>query len=135
MYLIDTNVISENRKGRRSNAGVRRFFKTLDEPVYLSSITIGELQRGVTLCRYRGDLTQADMLTTWLTALVSDFSDHILPFCHNCAQVWGHLCAPDNTNVIDKQLAATALVYDLTLATRNVRHVADTGVRVFNPFE
>ena len=43
--------------------------------------------------------------------------------------------SPDNTNVIDKQLAATALVYDLTLATRNVRHVADTGVRVFNPFE
>lgn len=134
MYLIDTNVISEHRKGARANAGVRRFFNTLDAPIYLSSITIGELQRGVTICRYRGDIAQADALHTWLTTLISDFSDHILPFCRHSAQVWGHLCVPNNANVIDKQLAATALTYNLTLVTRNQRHVADTGVQVLNPF-
>ena len=67
---------------------------------------------------------------SWLTSITTDFADSILPFCSNSARIWGHLCAPDNTNVVDKQIAATALAYDLTLVTRNVRHVAGTGVRV-----
>lgn len=137
MYLIDTNIISELRKQARANAGVRRFFRELHvagSACYLSSITVGELARGVAMCRHRGDDTQAQVLESWLAGIIADFVDSILPFCSNSARVWGHLCAPDNTNAVDKQIAATALTYDLTLVTRNVRHVAGTGVRVVDPF-
>lgn len=138
MYLIDTNIISEIRKRDHAHPGVTRLFndfQNMGSTVYLSSITIGELQRGISLCRQRGDTQQAKLLEQWLDSVVSGFDGHILSFCTNCARVWGHLCAPDNTNVLDKQLAATALVYDLTLVTRNVRHVANTGVKFLNPFD
>jgi toxin FitB len=137
MYLIDTNIISEFRKKARAHPGVISLFRDIQETgqnVYLSSITIGELQRGIALCRDRADIQQAQLLEQWLDSVVSNFDGNILSFCTDCARVWGHLCDPDNTNVLDKQLAATALVYDLTLVTRNVRHVESTGVKVLNPF-
>ena len=126
MYLIDTNVISEARKKERANNGVRSLldnFQRTGQTVYLSSITIGELQRGISLCQHRGDKHQATLLKQWLDTVVSNYGENILPFCSNCARVWGHLCVPDNTNAIDKQLAATALVYDLTLVM-----VGDGGI-------
>jgi len=138
MYLIDTNIICEHRKKQQSHPGVIIFFKNLHTsktPCYLSSITLGELERGIAMCRYRNDMTQANALQNWLNALMTDFVGSILPFNTDCARVWGHICTPDNTNIIDKQIAATALLYDLTLVTRNVRHVEGTGVRVLNPFE
>ncbi|ALO46426.1 type II toxin-antitoxin system VapC family toxin [Pseudohongiella spirulinae] len=137
MYLIDTNVISEARKGDRSNAGVRQFFREAVEsgaPCFVSSITIGEIQRGISLCNHRGDQKQGLILQAWLDSVLENYASNILPFCKDCAQLWGHLCSPDTTNIIDKQLAATALCYDLTVVTRNVRHVAGTGVRVLDPF-
>lgn len=137
MYLIDTNVISEVRKKERAHPGVVKLFDNFQrtgEAVYLSCITIGEIQRGISLCQHRGDRSQALILDTWLEAVTSGFAGNILPFCTECARLWGHLCVPDNTSVLDKQLAATALVYDLTLVTRNVRHVSSTGVRLLNPF-
>ena len=138
MYLIDTNIISEIRKQERAHPGVIGMFsdfQSMGRVIYLSSITIGELQRGIALCKHRGDTQKAILLELWLDSVVSGFDGHILSFCTDCARVWGHLCAPDNTNVVDKQLAATALVYDLTLVTRNVRHVASTGARLLNPFD
>lgn len=137
MYLIDTNVISEARKQTRANSGVLAFFDevaTADHAIYLSTITIGELRRGVELIRNRGDLDQAVMLENWLIEILTLFSQRILAFDTEAAQVWGRLRVPDLAHALDKQIAAIALVNDLIVVTRNVADFAGTGVRVENPF-
>ena len=137
MYLIDTDVISEFRKTEKANAGVRAFFAKAardEAAVYLSVITIGELRKGVDVIRHRGDEPQAARLEKWFKGVTSDFTDSTLSFDEDAAQVWGRLCAPNPENPIDKQIAATALIYDLTVVTRNSAHYAPTGVRLLNPF-
>ncbi len=135
MYLVDTNVISEGRKQTKAHPGVVAFFaQVVHEPLYLSSVTIGELRRGVALIRHRGDLEQAGRLEGWLTMVLAEFGDRILPFDTDAAQVWGRLRVPDPAHELDKQIAAIALVNDLTVVTRNTADFAGTGVRLFNPF-
>jgi predicted nucleic acid-binding protein len=137
MYLIDTNVISEARKGQCSNPGVRRFFQVVmadDVPLFLSVISLGELRRGIDLIRHRGDLSQAQQLEDWFSLLLSDYGDRVLPFDSDAAQIWGRLRVPHPENAIDKQIAAIALLHDLTLVTRNTADVSATGVRMLNPF-
>ena len=137
MYLIDTDVISEARKGEKANAGVREFFRNAlrdDVALYLSVVTIGELRHGVEAIRHRGDTTQATRLERWLNHVSSDFGDAVLSFDQEAAHVWGHLRAPNAENPLDTQIAATALIYDLTVVTRNVEHYQSTGVRLLNPF-
>jgi predicted nucleic acid-binding protein len=137
MYLIDTNVISEARKGQCSNPGVRRFFQVVmadDVPLFLSVISLGELRRGIDLIRHRGDLSQAQQLEDWFSLLLSDYGDRVLPFESDAAQIWGRLRVPHPENAIDKQIAAIALLHDLTLVTRNTADVSATGVRMLNPF-
>lgn len=138
MYLLDTNVISELRKQGQANSGVQQFFQNAVEQnahLYISVITLGELRRGVELIRYRGDQRQADLLETWLQTILDDYAESILDFTATEAQVWGRLRVPHPQNAIDKQLAATALVCGLTLATRNVSDFIGTGVPLINPFE
>lgn len=137
MYLIDTNVVSEVRKGRSANPGVRTFFRRCTREgasLWLSVVTIGELRRGVDLIRHRGDDKQADRLEAWLGALVEEYRDSILPFDLDAAQVWGRLRVPHPENSLDKQIAATALLHDLTVVTLNVDDFAGTGVHLLNPF-
>jgi len=137
MYLVDTNVISEIRKKLKANQGIRAFFKKAieeDTPLFVSVVTIGELRRGVELVRYRGDVRQADRLEEWLDALLREYQDNVLDINHDIAQLWGKLRVPHPENAIDKQIAATALIYDLTVVTRNHRDFVKTGVRVLNPF-
>jgi predicted nucleic acid-binding protein len=138
VYLIDTNVVSELRKKDRAHPGVRKFFRSIapgDPPAYLSAITVGELQRGVALIRHRGDVAQAELLRKWLAALLRDHESRILAFDAESALVWGVLRVPNAHNELDKQIAAIALVHDLTVVTRNVEHFAATGVRLLDPFE
>lgn len=137
MYLIDTDVISEARKGDRANAGVRSFFAraaTDEVPLYLAAVTIGELRQGVESIRHRGDLAQARQLERWLTRVTQDYADAILMFDDETAQVWGRLRVPRPENPLDKQIAATALINQLTVVTRNTAHFRPTGVPLLDPF-
>ena len=135
MYLIDTNVISEARKGAKANPGVRRFFQTADPAgLYVAVQTVGEIRRGLENIRHRGDLAQARKLEKWLGALVSDYADRILSFDADSAQVWCRLMSPHHAHPVDKQIAAIALIHDLAVVTRNVDDFRGTGVRLQNPF-
>ena len=137
MYLIDTNVISELRKNTRSDSGVIEFFSDANanaSAIYLSAITIGELRRGVEMIRHRRDWLQAAQLETWLNDVCHEFRNAILALDEEVAQVWGKLQVPNRENAIDKQIAATALLHDLTVVTRNIKHFQATGVRCINPF-
>ncbi len=137
MYLVDTDVISEARKGAKANAGVHAFFERGAREaasVYLSVITVGELRQGAEKIRHRGDEIQARRLEQWLSRLTEEYADQILSLDEETAQVWGRLRVAHAENPLDKQIAATALIHDLTVVTRNVDHFQPTGVRVLNPF-
>lgn len=135
MYLVDTNVISEMRKGRKANAGVLNFFRMRqDTELYVCVQTIGEIRRGVENIRQRGDVAQAARLEDWLDLVTHEYADRILSFDADCAQIWGRLMSPHATHVIDKQIAAIALIYGLDVVTRNVDDFAVTGVNLLNPF-
>jgi len=135
VYLVDTNVISEARRGKKANPGVQKFFqKTEAEDLYLSLQTIGEIRRGLENIKHRGDLPQVNKLEKWLELVVSDYDDRILSFDEECAQVWGRLMSPYHEHPIDKQIAAIALIHDLTVVTRNADDFRGTGTRINNPF-
>jgi len=136
--LIDTNVISESRKRSKADSGVQAFFKQVaeeDARVFISVVTVGELRRGVELIRHRGDRRQAAQLEKWLDQLLGDYEDRVLDITADIAQLWGRLRVPHPENALDKQIAATALIYDLTVVTRNHKDFSKTGVRLLNPFE
>ncbi|MBI3898137.1 MAG: type II toxin-antitoxin system VapC family toxin [Gammaproteobacteria bacterium] len=137
MYLVDTNVISEVRKGTRANAGVRDFFKRTaadQSPVFLSVVTVGELRRGVELIRHRGDVPQANRLEKWLQQILLNYEDYILDIDSDVAQLWGRLRVPNYENALDKLIAASALIHNLTVVTRNSDDFSKTGVRTLDPF-
>lgn len=137
MYLVDTDVISNARRRTRGNPGVRQFFQDAAAqrtPLFLSAVTIGELRQGVEAVRHRGDVAAANRLARWLRTVTTEFADAILAFDEEIAQVWGRLRVPHAEHPLDKQIAATALIYGLTVVTRNVPHYEPTGVPVLNPF-
>lgn len=137
MYLIDTDVISESRKGAAANPGVAQFFGSAHAertPLFLSVITVGEIRHGVERIRHRGDAVQAQRLERWLDALLESFADQVLPFDADCAQLWGRLRVPDASNPVDKQIGATALIHGLTVVTGNILHFRRCGVPAMSPF-
>ena len=137
MYLIDTNIVSEARKGARANGGVISFFhRTIEarQPLYLSVVTLGELRRGIELIRHRGDYLQVERLERWFEEVLQQYGPNMLVLDADAAQIWGRLRVPNDQHQLDKQIAAIALVNDLTVVTRNVADFAGTGVRLMNPF-
>ena len=134
-YLIDTNVISEVRKGARCTPSVAAWWSKVNEDdLWLSALVIGEIRRGIELARKR-DPQKATALETWLQDVVTGFSDRILTVDTRVAEEWGRLNALRPLPVVDALLAATARAKGLTLVTRNGKDLTGVGVSIFNPFE
>lgn len=134
-YLLDTNVISELRKGKRAKPSVSSWFDGLaDHEIHLSVLTIGEIRRGVESVRRR-DPDSASALDSWLSRLAEAHRDRILQVDRAIAEEWGRMDVPDPLPVVDGLLAATARIVGLTLVTRNVADVESTGVELLNPFD
>lgn len=132
-YLLDTNVVSEIRK-KKPHPSVSRWFSSVPESeLFLSVLVIGEIRQGVDRLARR-DAAQAEAFESWLAQLVAVYEDRIVPITTDVAETWGRLNVPDPVPVVDGLLAATALVRDWTLVTRNTADVVSTGVRLFNPF-
>jgi toxin FitB len=133
-YLIDTNVLSEVRKGQRCDRNVAAWYRSVaHSDLYLSVIVTGELRRGVELLRHR-DPVQAGNLQNWLQTVDTQFGDRILPVDRVVADEWGRLAAIRTIPVADGLLAATARVHGMIFATRNQRDVAGLGVQLLDPF-
>lgn len=132
--LVDTNVLSELRKGPRADRGVQQWFEaTADVDLFTSVLVFGEIRRGVELVRRR-DPSGAAALEQWLLRMSETFGDRVLPIDAQVADRWGALNVPDPVPTVDGLLAATALVHGLTVVTRNVKDIARTGAQVWNPF-
>jgi predicted nucleic acid-binding protein len=133
-YLLDTNILSETRR-TRAEPRVLSFLSQADQArLFISVLTLGELRKGIEI-RRRSDQDMATRLGTWADALEASFADRILAVDATTAKLWGALSADRPRPVIDTLLAATAIVHDLTLVTRNTVDVGGTGVAVLNPWE
>jgi toxin FitB len=134
-FLLDTNVLSELRRGRRCHPNVERWFGTIDDQeVHTSVVVLGELKRGIERVRPK-DPTFAGELERWLTRLTAAMGKRILPVDQAVALAWGFISAPHAVPPIDGLLAATAMVHGHTIVTRNVKDVAHLGVSYLDPFE
>lgn len=132
-WLLDTNVLSELRKGDRAHPGLRSWFDSArDEDLFTSVLVLGEIRRGIESIRRR-DATAAIALEQWLLRISTTFGDRVLPVDAQVADRWGILNVPDPVPTVDGLLAATALVHDLVLVTRNTRDVARTGAHMLDP--
>ena len=134
-FLVDTNVISELRKGERCDRNVAAWYASIEEiDLYLSVLVTGEIRRGIERARRR-DPGRAAVFEHWLTELDAAFGDRILPIDRAIADEWGRLSAIRTVPAVDGLLAATARVHRMILATRNAADVAGLGTEVLNPFE
>ena len=134
-YLIDTNIISEVRKGASCNAHVSAWYVSVtDEDLFLSTLVLGEIRKGIELARPR-DSGKAEALERWLEEVEAAFNGRVLGIDNAVSDQWGRMSAIRPIPAIDGLLAATALTNNMTLVTRNDRDVAGMGATVFNPFK
>jgi len=133
-FLLDTNVVSELRKGERCEPKVNAWAKNIGpNQSFLSVLIVGELRRGAILKR-RTDRATADALEQWIARLTHLYGDRILPITLEIAQEWGRISALRPIPPEDGLLAATANVHRLTFVTRNTRNVQGLGVAILNPW-
>ena len=134
-YLLDTNIISEIRKGPRCHPNVAAWYSNIEEEsLYLNVLVLGEIRKGIEGLRDR-DAGKANELDLWLEQLQTSFQSQILPVDTAISQEWGRLSSLHTVPVIDGLLAATATAHRLVLVTRNTRDFADLGIQLLNPFE
>jgi hypothetical protein len=132
-YLLDTNIVSELRKQRPHGALVAWLNDQQDEQLFLSAVTLGELQSGIERTRHQ-DPVKADEIEAWVDQLATSYQ--ILPMDTSCFREWGRLMdgKPDQL-LEDGMIAATARVHRLIIATRNERDFRLLNVRFINPFK
>lgn len=134
MFLLDTDVLSELRKRKRNPDVVKWFGATPDSELYLSVITLAEIERGIER-QESVDPTFAKDLAAWLERTLRAFGERILPLTVNIARRWGRLAARIGNTELDLAIAATALEHGLTVVTGNTRHFQRTGALLLNPFQ
>lgn len=133
-YLLDTNVLSETRK-RRPDEAVLAFLEAAEPSLlFISVLALGELRKGVVL-KMADDSEGAKAIASWVDGLELGFADRIVGIDAATARLWGELSAQRSRPVIDTLLAATAIVHDLTLVTRNEKDVVDIpSLMLLNPW-
>lgn len=132
MYLVDTSVLSEARRGR---VEARDWLRSVDaDQVFLSVVTLGEIMKGITL-KARTDPAATVALHRWLEQLRTDHSQRILPVTDAVALEWGRIAALRPQNMADALIAATASAHRKILVTRNVADFEDLGLPIINPWE
>ncbi|WP_456683252.1 PIN domain-containing protein [Bradyrhizobium sp. USDA 3311] len=132
MYLVDTNAVSEERRGSpQATAWLR-----LVDPatIHLSTFTFSEIMRGIAL-KQKSDSKAAGHLAEWLRKLRHDHADRILPVTDQISVEWGRIAAIRPRGDVDGLIAATAIVHDLILVTRNVADFEDTDASIINPWD
>ena len=133
-FLLDTNVLSELRKERRCDPGVRQWVeRAVADELFVSVLVLGEIRRGIERIRTR-DQAQARALEKWLVGLSTEFAERVLPVDERTADKWGRLGLQQPVPTIDALLAATALVHRLTVVSRDEDGFRNTGAGVLNPF-
>ena len=135
-FLVDTNVLSESVKPK-PDAGVMAWLRENERDLYVSTITIGELRRGI---ERLPDGARKSKLRHWLQSLCDCMQGRVLSFSTSSAHVWGQLKAKwDAAGLViptlDSQIAAIAQRHGLIVITRNTRDFVKTGVKVVNPFD
>jgi predicted nucleic acid-binding protein len=139
-YLVDTNIISEAAPGRPGHdSPVVRWLEARTQTLFLSVVTVAEIEAGIVLARHKNAHRKASVLADWLEALVRLYADRILPFELAAARLAGRLAGEAKARgsapgFADIAIAATAVHHGLTLLTRNLRHFAPLGVDVIDPF-
>jgi len=132
-FLLDTNVVSELRKPKPHGAVVGWLSQPRDEQLFLSAVTLGELQAGIERTRAQ-DAKKAEEIEGWVDQLAD--SIQVLPMDALCFREWARLMNRKSDHLIeDAMIAATARVHGLTVATRNERDFATLGVTLLNPFK
>lgn len=134
-YLLDSNFVSETRKSR-PDPGVLAFLHSNDpNSAFISVLTLGELRKGVAAKKLRDpDPNAATRLAAWVDGLELSFADRILGIDTAAAKLWGEWSAERPRPVVDTLLAATAVVNDLTLVTRNIRDVKGIPAKLLDPW-
>ena len=133
MFLVDTVTISELRRRRRDPGLVAWFERRRTTDLFLSVISIGEIERGIAQQRTVNPAF-AGAFAAWLDGILSFYGERILPFGMQAARRWGTMSATLGNESADLMIAATALEHGLTVVTRNVSDFEPTGVAVLSPF-
>jgi predicted nucleic acid-binding protein len=133
MYLLDTDVISELRRRRRNRNVVAWISNVSAADLFLSVMTIGEIELGIARQRVRNPSFAKD-LADWLEVTLRAYEERILPLTVGIARRWGRLAAQLGNKQLDLAIAATALEHGLTVVTRNISDFEPTGVTVLDPF-
>jgi toxin FitB len=132
-FLLDTDILSAIRRKQRDQ-NLEKWLHSINSlDVYISVVTIGEVERGITQQR-RNNPEFAEDLQRWLDTILHRYQQRILPLSISIAQRWGRLSGELGHNSADLMIAATALEHNLIVATRNTRHFEPTQVGLINPY-